>query len=181
MPGWRVLSPDNPDHLKKMERFVMRWLKVAVLTVGVSTLACQPTPSLTTATINVARNSVQNQLRNWERYINNRQIDSALTAYNDNEDLDVAWSDGTRTAGMEDHAVAVENFYNQIQFLNLGVQSPTINVIAPDIATVHFRYSIDIQLNDTSRDPYSGLGLQVWTKDAEDGLWRIQNHVMTRN
>lgn len=159
----------------------MRWYKIAVLTVGVGALACQSTPRLTTASINIARDQIQVRLRDWERFINNRMIDSALTIYHDNDALQVGWSDGRLTEGMEAYAAELDNFYNSIQFVNLNVQSPTVDVHGAEIATVYFRYSIDMQLNDTSRDPYSGLGLQLWTKDPEDGLWRLQHHMMSRN
>ena len=159
----------------------MRWYKIAVLTVGVGALACESTPRLTTASVNIARDQIVSRLRDWERYVNNRMIDSAVALYNDNDAITVGWSDGRITTGLEANVVEINNFYAAIQFVNLNIQNPTVDVIATDVAAVQFRYSIDMQLNDTSRDPYSGLGLQVWTKSAEDAQWRLQHHVMTRN
>lgn len=158
----------------------MRWYKTAVLTVGLAAMSCESTPQLTPSTINIATDQIQSQLRDWQRYVNNRMIDSLLALYFDNEQLDIGWSNGTRTQGFEAHTVETNNFYNSIQFVNVALQNPRVDVISPDVASVAFRYSIDMQLNDTSRDPYSGLGLQVWLKDPDDGAWKIQHHLMSR-
>ena len=159
----------------------MRWYKAAVLTLGLAAMGCESTPSLTPTAINVATDQIQARLDDWERYVNNRMIDSATTLYMDNSALNVGWSNGVRTVGLEEHTAEVQNFYNSIQFVNVVLQNPTVDVISPTVAAVNFRYSIDMQLNDTSRDPYSGLGLQVWIKDSADELWKIQHHMMSRN
>ena len=92
----------------------------------------------------------------------------------------VGWTTGRLTRGWDAHVEMTQQFLGSLSFINLNLQNPTFDVRSEDLAVVSFRYSVDLQRVDTTRDPYSGLGIQVWAR-GEDDVWRIQHHLMSRN
>lgn len=155
-------------------------MRFAPIMVGVAAIAAAcGKPALTNQERELERGRVQARFDEWVQRVNNRELDSLFTMYNDSPDLVVAWSDGFRTLGLADHEARTHSFFDQIQFLNLVPQSPVHEVLDQVVATTTFRYSIDMVLNDTSRDPYSGQAQLVWVKGPDD-MWRIHNEIFSR-
>ena len=158
----------------------MRFRQLMVGTAALGLVACGAR-DLTTTERSVEQGRVQARFEQWTQQVNNRDLDSMATMYNPSPDLIVAWSDGFRTTGLEDHLTRTDDFYNAIQFMNMVPQNPVHQVLSASVATTSFRYSIDMVLNDTSRDPYSGQANLIWVKDPADQQWRIHNQMFSRN
>ena len=158
----------------------MRFARNMVGVAAVAFMGCGA-PELTSTQREVERGRVQARFEQWTQRINNRELDSLGTMYRDSPNMIVAWSDGFRTSGLADHIERTQNFFDGIQFLNLVPQNPVHQVLTARVATTAFRYSIDMVLNDTSRDPYSGQAHLVWVKDPETDTWMIHNQIFSRN
>jgi len=157
----------------------MRVTSVLAIGASIGLVGCSA-PTLTRQQITVATEQVQQRVTDWTRYVNNRELDSLAAMYDHSPMLTVGWADGARTRGFDNFRQQLDAYYASLQFLNMGPQNPEISILAPGIAVVSFRYSVDVQLNDTRRDPYSGQALLVWMQQ-ENGDWVIGDQLLSRN
>lgn len=158
----------------------MRFAPLMVGAAVLGVLACQAA-ELSTTRREVERGRVQTRFEEWIQRVNNRELDSLSTMYDDSPNLVVSWSDGVRTTGLQEHLDRQEAFYDALQFMNVVPQNPVHEILSGTVATSSFRYSIDMVLNDTSRDAYSGQAHLVWVKSPDDDTWRIHNQIFSRS
>ncbi len=158
----------------------MRVLQATMLLGFAALIGCQPA-GLTPQQEIVQRGRVEERVQQWNQHLNNAAIDQLLAMYDESETVMSIWTDGSRGVGQEEHEGALRNFYGMIQFVNFNAQNPEIEVLSAGVAVVTFRHSVDMVLNDTRRDPFSGLGTLVWVRSPEDDTWRIHTQHLSRN
>jgi len=151
------------------------------LVVAAGLYGCGGSLDMTSQERLIQSDMIQNNIRAWATALNNRQLDSVLTAYDQSDQLITIWPGGQRAVGGEANQQVVTDFYSEIQFLSFNPQNVTVEVLNAGAAVASFRFSMDIVLNDTRRDPYSGQATLVWTRSAETDPWRIVVQQLSRN
>ena len=144
------------------------WLAVAA---GLTLVACGQ--QLTPQQRAVEEQAVGDRLQAWDRAMNNRWMDSLAGVYEHSTSMSVAWPDGHRAEGWEQEQAAEKEFFGNVTYMNLGVQDPIVELLAPTVALVTFHHSTDIMVAGTRQPVTSGQVMQVWIKDPADHLWKI--------
>jgi ketosteroid isomerase-like protein len=151
------------------------------LTVAAALYGCGASLDLTSQERSIEADRIENNVKEWATSLNNRQIDSVVSMYDQSDQLIAIWPGGQRALGGEQNQQVVADFYSTIQFLSFNPQNVTIDVLNAGAAVASFRFSMDIVLNDTRRDPYSGQATLVWTRSAETEPWKIAVQQLSRN
>ena len=157
----------------------MRSLILAVL-AGSAIAGCSSSAELSPQQRNIQRGIVENRIGVMERHMNNRSLDSLFAMYSESPASKLVWWDGTAAVGPEAVQEAIRSAFNSVQYQSIGAQSPAVEVLSRNAAVSTFGYSLDIVRNDTSRDPFSGRAVIVWTRVGE-GDWKIHTQQMSRN
>ena len=158
-------------------------MRVAVfgLAAMVASFACGASLELTSQARLIETDIIEDQIVAWSTSLNNRQIDSVLAMYEQSDRLIAIWPGGERAVGAEANRQVVSDFYSTIQFMSFNPQSVTVQVLNAGAAVASFRFSMDIVLNDTRRDPYAGQATLVWGRAADTEPWRIVVQQLSRN
>lgn len=142
-------------------------MKRLILLAAVAFVACS-SDDLTPQQRAVEEEAVGTRLQSWAKAMNNRWIDSIAAAYDHSATMSAAWPDGKRTHGWDEERLAQRAFYESIQFMNLGVQDPRIEILTPTVAITTFRHSTDIIVAGVRQPVTSGLATFVWIKDLTE-------------
>lgn len=151
----------------------MRWSRLSVALASVAIVGCGPR-DLTLQQRVVEEASVGERVTDWTTALNNRESEDLQGMYENSPTLDVVWPDGRRVMGFEEQQQAIEDFFDSVEQLNFLVQSPDVEILAPRVALVSFRHSMDVRFVDNRRELGSGHGTLVWIKSETDDVWRIQ-------
>ena len=149
-----------------------------VALVGV--LACQA-PGMTTQQRIQAQDEVTTQFNAWVTAMNNGNRDEVLAFYHDNDQLLVAWPDGTVANGYDEQRLALHNFFNATRYMNFVVSTTRTELMGPRIALSTFGHSTDIIGQDSNRRVMPGKGTVVWVRVAEDDTWKIHVQQLSAN
>lgn len=156
----------------------MRSVILAVV-AGSAFSACS-TPELSPQERNVQATIVEERIEQMTRYLNNRSLDSLFTMFGESPGVSLVWWDGTRAVGGQAIEDAISAQFNRVQFQSFGPQNPQVQILSDNAAVATFGFSMDIVRNDTSRDPFAGRGVIIWTRNA-DGPWTIHTKQLSRN
>ncbi len=159
----------------------MRLAEILGLASAVLLAACQPSLELTTQQRNIETSIVEDRIDEWAQAINNRELETVSGMYEESDGVVVTWPDGTRATGADGATKALTDYYNSIQFLSLGPQNVSVDVLNAQVAVATFRFSMDVVHNDTRRDPFAGQATLVWQHDREADEWRIRVQQLARN
>ena len=146
---------------------------LAILTIGCAQPLSRPDRA-------VQQQIVQDRMTEWARAFNSKDLAQLATFYHQDLEVTVAWPDGRRTRGWDEESVMQEQFFLQVNRMNLVLQDPTVRVFTKEIAIVTFRHSDDIVSMNTDRDIYAGQGTMVWQR-GEDDIWRIRAQHLSRD
>jgi ketosteroid isomerase-like protein len=150
----------------------MRWSRLSVFVASVAVLGCAPR-GITPQQRAVEEQFVGDRMNEWTTALNNREIENLTALYHNVPALSVIWPSGQRSIGFEAQEQAVQNMYNQAQYMNFVTQSPETDILSEEWAVTSYRYSLDVRYFDTRRELWSGFGTLLWAKDATDQLWKI--------
>lgn len=156
-------------------------ISVIGLAAVAASYACGASLDLTSQDRLIETDIIEDRITSWATSLNNRQIDSVLAMYQQSDRLLAIWPDGQRAVGPEANQQVVTDFYSAIQFMSFNPQNVTVEVLNAGAAVASFRFSMDIVLNDTRRDPYSGQATLVWGRSTDTEPWRIVVQQLSRN
>jgi ketosteroid isomerase-like protein len=123
----------------------------------------------------LAQSSVSVQFEGWVRSLNNQNQDSLALVFHQVPELRVLHTDGTVARGRDEVREAQVEFFDSAEMVNFVPDGLEIEVLGDDVVLTTFRYTLDIERTDGTRDPtVRGLGTIVWTNDPADGLWKIR-------
>lgn len=157
---------------------IARWC--AVLAYG-AVVGCG-SPGMTAQLARVEAGMVESRVQAWSTAFANLNADSLATFYEDSPDLMVVWANGRRAQGFDENLQVMAEYFGNVEDMNFVVPSPTVHVLAPDVAVVTLRHSTDMKpAEQQERVVYAGYVTMVWTKDPADGVWRILMQQVSRN
>ena len=130
----------------------------------------------------LAQSGVSVQFDTWVRSINNENQDSLALLYHQVPELRVLNADGTVSRGWEETRDKWAEFFEGSGSVNFVADGLEYDVVNGDVVLVSFRYSLNTERSDGTRDPtLSGLGTIAWIHDRVDDLWKIHmQHLSVR-
>lgn len=155
------------------------WRSKMLLGVLCGALVGCATPELTDRQRIVEEQVVRERLNSWAKARNNRDLDSLFATYQQGPELMVVSDSGTTVSGWVDQQEAIRGFYSSIDFLNFVLQSPSIEILSPNIALTSFGHSTTVIIQQI-RSVTAGRGTLIWIKD-QDEVWKIHYQHISRN
>ena len=130
----------------------------------------------------LAQSGVSVQFDTWVRSINNKNQDSLALLYHQVPELRVLDADGTVSNGWDETRDKWSEFFAGRESVNFVADGLEYDVLNEDVVLVSFRYSLNTERSDGTRDPtLSGLGTIAWINDPLDDLWKIHmQHLSVR-
>ncbi len=130
----------------------------------------------------VAEQQLEGRLTAWVRHMNNAKLDSLSRMYHRVPELTVVRADGRRSAGWEQEAQVIREFYRRVRYMNFVLQDPRIDVLDMGHAVTIFRHSTDVVDSLGLRAPVAaGQGTILWVRDRRDNLWKIYTQQLSVN